>query len=172
MIDTAAHLEGKAGRAWLVPEPHPGHFLVHLGAPRDGLLWFLVSVDIDPRRVVLRAVDPAHEPKADEDVVLLEEVLIEVEVPEAIPVEDFVQVPGEVTRAILRDLLVPSKLMAPQWKAVVSRTLQVLRRRRRAIIDQSEAAAIRDQEGKRRKRKAEVRRRRVGKKNQERKGRR
>jgi len=128
--ETDAQLHGPAGSAWLVPEPHPGHMLVHRTAPVAGLTWFLLSVDLEPLRLVLRGVDPNHEPEEDVDLVFLGDPLLEVEVPDGLHMEDFVQLPGELARAVVRDIIVPDANLGAQWKAATARVLATLRRRR------------------------------------------
>ena len=128
--ETDAPLNGRVGRAWMVPEPHPGHMLVHRMTPVVGVSWFLLSVDLETLRVVLRGVDPDHEPEEGVDLALLDEPLLAVEVPAGLHMDDFVQLPGELARAVIRDLIVPDPTFGAQWKAAVARILAVLRRRR------------------------------------------
>lgn len=127
--DTEAHLTGRIGRAWLIPEPHPGHMLVLRDQPVDGMSWFLVSLDVDPQRVILRGVDPDHEPLEGEGLVLVDEPLIEVEVPAGVTPENLVQAPGMMAKAIIGDVVIPGRAFAPQWKTAVSRILTRLHRK-------------------------------------------
>lgn len=124
------NLMGPAADAWLISEPHPGHMLIMMANEVEGITWFLVSVDIEPLRVILRGVTPGTAPEDGVELDLIPDPLIVVEVPEGLHMEDFVQLPGELTRAVTRGLLVPRADFAVQWKTAVARTLGALRRRR------------------------------------------
>jgi len=130
-MEAEASMEGAQGAAWLIPEPHPGHVLVQRLEAVDGVFWFLLSVDIDPYRLVLRGVDPGHTPEDGIDLVLIEEPLVVVEVPDGVEVGDFVQLPGELAAAVIRDVIVPGAAFVVQWTSAVARLLGRLRNARK-----------------------------------------
>lgn len=154
------NLTGRAAHAWLIPEPHPGHVLVQRLEAVDGVSWFLLSVDIEPLRVVLRGVDPGHTPEDGIELALIEEPLVVVEVPAGLHMDDFVQLPGELARAITRDILIPGPAFAVQWKTAVARLLANLRNRRKVQRTRAEIQKERTANKMTNQRRADARRRR------------
>jgi hypothetical protein len=126
----------------------------------EGITWFLVSVDIEPLRVVLRGVTPGTEPEDGVELDLMPDSLVTVEVPDGLHLEDFVQLPGELARAMTRGLLVPSATFVGQWEAAVARLLAGLRRHRGHARQQAEVAKQRAQDKITAQRRAKNRRRR------------